>query len=86
MTFYVTPGINADHMLAKNDRLCTVQGPAVKMERDMAPLGDNQNPVIYAGDKVTFPFLFAGKGKPPMARPLPIFSKASGKGAKADSH
>jgi hypothetical protein len=65
MVFYVTPGIDADEMVAKDGRLCKVQGPPVKMEKDMAPLGDNRNDIVYKGDKVTFPLLFAGKGKPP---------------------
>ena len=66
MVFYVTPGINADHMVAKDGRLCKVHGPPVKMERDMAPLGDNRNNIVYKGDKVTFPILYNGKGKPPV--------------------
>jgi hypothetical protein len=61
MVFYVTPGINADHMIAKDGRLCKVQGAPVKMERDMAPLGDNRNDVVYKGDKITFPILKSGK-------------------------
>jgi hypothetical protein len=71
MVFYVTPGINADHMVAKEGRLCKVQGAAPKMERDMAPLGDNRNDVIYQGDKSSFPILFKGKGVPPSVSPLP---------------
>jgi hypothetical protein len=62
MVFYVTPGVNADHMVAKDGRLCKVQGAPVKMERDMAPIGDNRNDVVYAGEKITFPLLRTGKG------------------------
>jgi hypothetical protein len=70
MLFYVTPGINADHMVAKDGRLCKVQGAPAKMERDVAPLGDNRNDVVYKGDKVTFPLLFSAKGKAPTVGPL----------------
>jgi hypothetical protein len=65
MLFYVTPGINADHLLAKDGRLCKVQGAPVKMERDMAPLGDNHNDIVYKGEKITFPMLRNGQGRSP---------------------
>ena len=80
MVFYVTPGINADHMIARDGRLCKVQGPAAKLERDMAPLGDNRNDIVYRGDKVTFPLLFNGKDKPPVM--MPIFGAAKAKEGK----
>jgi hypothetical protein len=63
MVFYVTPGINADHMVAKNGRLCKLEGEPVKTERNIAPLGDNRNDIVYRGDRVTFPILYKGKGK-----------------------
>ena len=85
MVFYVTPGINADHMVAKGGRLCKLQGPAEKLERDIAPLGDNRNDVVYAGDKVTFPLLFNGKGKPLLSWPVFGFGGAKGKEGKTQT-
>ncbi|KAF2422409.1 FAD-binding domain-containing protein [Tothia fuscella] len=70
MVFYVTPGINADLMVAKDGRLCNVQGPPVKMLRNAAPLGDNRNELVYPGDPVSFPVLFSAKGKVPAVGPL----------------
>jgi hypothetical protein len=62
MVFYVTPGINADHMSAREGRLCKISQPEAT-GNNMAPLGDNRNGVRYAGDKVTFPLLY-NKGNP----------------------
>ena len=66
MVFYVTPGINADNMVAKQGRLCKVHGAPMSIERNIAPLGDNRNDIVYKGDKVTFPLLYQGKGKSPI--------------------
>jgi hypothetical protein len=77
MVFYVTPGINADHMVAKNGRLCRAGSEIPKLERDTAPLGDNRNRLVYGGDRVTFPVLFKGKGNPPAS--VPLFGKAAAK-------
>lgn len=41
MVFWVTPGINADHMEVKNNRVCKIEG-AIK-EAKTAPLTDNLN-------------------------------------------
>jgi hypothetical protein len=70
MVFYVTPGINADNMVARNGRLCKVQGPISKLERDIPPLGDNRNPIIYRGERISFPVLYNGKGNPSTPFPL----------------
>lgn len=65
MVFYVTPGINADHMAARGDRLCKIQELEATVN-NMAPTGDNRNGVRYAGDKVTFPLLFSGNASQPI--------------------
>jgi hypothetical protein len=58
MIFYVTPGVNADLMLADGDRLCRVQGPAIKSVTGAAPLGDNRNVAKHFSDYVAFPQLY----------------------------
>jgi hypothetical protein len=62
--FYVTPGINADNMMAKDGRLCKVVGPAMKWANDMAPPNDNSNKYIPPFEATTFPWLYAGDDKP----------------------
>jgi hypothetical protein len=66
MVFYVTPGINADFLVARNGRLCKAQ-PA--QSDSIAPLGDNRNGLIYKVDRASFPILFRGKGNPPASGP-----------------
>jgi hypothetical protein len=73
--FYVTPGINADRMVANNGRLCKLQDEPVKTERNTAPLGDNRNRIIYKVGASTFPILFKGKANPVVS----VLAKAAGK-------
>jgi hypothetical protein len=72
MVFYVTPGINADLMYVKDGRMCMVQGEPTKRPGDSAPVGDNQNIASRARDAVSFPYLYAGPGKSPVARQFPL--------------
>jgi hypothetical protein len=66
MVFYVTPGINADHMVAREDgRLCKVSGPIQRVANDASPIGDNKNKYIFAETGPVFPIVYQGKGKPP---------------------
>jgi hypothetical protein len=58
MVFYVTPGINADLVIAKGDRLCMVQGPSPEYLSESAPIGDNQNIAPHVKDYVSFPQLY----------------------------
>ena len=58
MIFYVTPGINADLMIARGDRLCMLQGPSPQYEFDSAPTGDNQNIAPQVKDYASFPELY----------------------------
>jgi hypothetical protein len=58
MVFYVTPGINADLMIAQEDRLCMLQGPSLQYEFDSAPTGDNQNIAPHVKDYASFPHLY----------------------------
>ena len=67
MVFYVTPGINADTLVAKDGRLCKAESA---QSDNIAPLGDNRNGLVYKGDRVTFPILFRGKGNPPASGPM----------------
>jgi hypothetical protein len=77
--FYVTPGINADLMVPKDGRLCKLVGPPAKIEKDMAPLGDNLNIGDHEKPRSSFPMLYQGKGLPPKAGALGKFSgKTSG--------
>jgi hypothetical protein len=63
--FYVTPGINADHMqYTEEGRLCRVQGTAPKVPNDASPIGDNKNPYQYSAGYPIFPSLYMGKDKP----------------------
>jgi hypothetical protein len=69
MVFYVTPGINADHMVYNKEdgRLCKVEpGAAPKTLDDRAPEGDNHNAISFEGRYLApvFPRLYMGKGKP----------------------
>jgi hypothetical protein len=67
MVFYVTPGINADHLSAVNGRLCKAQ----PVQQDtVAPLGDNRNRLEYKVGGSTFPILYRGKGNAPSTGPL----------------
>ena len=63
--FYVTPGINADQMVAKDGRLCKLKGPAIKQAGDIAPRGDNLNEGEHEKARPVFPLLYQGKGNPP---------------------
>jgi hypothetical protein len=75
MVFYVTPGINADTMVYREDgRLCKVEGPPPKVENNAAPIGDNKNLITHYKDYVAFPRLYQGKGLPP----LTIFNNTYG--------
>jgi hypothetical protein len=68
MVFYVTPGINADTMVYREDgRLCKVDGPLPKVTNNAAPIGDNKNLVTHRKDYVAFPKLYQGKGLPPLS-------------------
>jgi hypothetical protein len=60
MTFYVTPGINADHISISGDRLCLVQGALPASPMNAPPIGDNHNLAPYAADYVSFPNLHYG--------------------------
>lgn len=73
--FYVTPGINADQMVANNGRLCKLQGEPVKSEGNTAPLGDNRNRIIYKVGASTFPILFKGKANSPVGVPAKVAGK-----------
>jgi len=53
-------------MVAKGGRLCKLVGPVKKMEKDMGPLGDNQNKITYKQAFPEFPVLYGGKDKPPV--------------------
>jgi hypothetical protein len=64
MLFWVTPGINADHMVVSNGRLCKVQGAAPKVQNDACPISDNQNHFRYAKERPKFPMRYQGKGLP----------------------
>jgi hypothetical protein len=66
MVFYVTPGINADLMYVKDGRMCLVQGKPTELPSDIPPIGDNENIAVRARDAVSFPYLYAGPGKPPV--------------------
>ncbi len=65
MVFYVTPGVNADHMVAIGDRLCRVQGPAPETPFNAAPIGDNRNVARHFKDYVSFPRLYQGHSYDP---------------------
>jgi hypothetical protein len=39
LVFYVIPGINADHTVAKYGRLCRLNGPVIKPSGDISPWG-----------------------------------------------
>jgi hypothetical protein len=62
MVFYVTPGINADRMVAKDGRLCRNTGQASHSDSDAAPDGDNQNHGPHDKPYPSFPKLAKGKG------------------------
>jgi hypothetical protein len=64
--FYVTPGINADKMIVKQGRLCTLDGPYPKIQDDMAPPSDNLNVARKIKDRIIFPLLYIGSGKDPL--------------------
>lgn len=65
MVFYVTPGINADHMVFREDgRLCKASGPIQRVALDASPIGDNKNKYVHKKMPVTFPIVYQGKGKP----------------------
>ena len=75
MVFYVTPGINADTMVYREDgRLCKIEGPPPKVKNNAAPIGDNKNLITHHKDYVAFPRLYQGKGLPP----LTIFNNTFG--------
>jgi hypothetical protein len=61
MVFYVTPGINADHMTATDGRLCRNAGQAAS-DSGPAPDGDNQNRGTHDKPYPSFPILAKGKG------------------------
>jgi hypothetical protein len=64
MLFWVTPGINADHMVVSNGRLCRVQGAPPKVENDACPIPDNENKFRYQKERPKFPMRYQGKGLP----------------------
>src|ERR1700712_427523 len=78
MLFYVTPGINADHMVSKDGRLCKNTGPPIRTPSNMAPVGDNRNDGEHDKAVVTFPLLYVGKGLPPVKGTYPRLSGAKG--------
>ena len=53
MTFWVSPGINADHMEVIDGRLCKVADVAVAEKKINAPLTDSKNSANLL-DKVLF--------------------------------
>jgi hypothetical protein len=69
MVFWVTPGINSDHMVVSNGRLCKVQGSPPKVENDACPISDNQNKFQYEKERPKFPMRYQGKGLPPILGP-----------------
>jgi hypothetical protein len=70
MLFYVTPGINADHMIAKDGRLCKADGSTIKTAMNAAPYGDNENIWLGEINPPSFPQLYQGKGKAAKVLPL----------------
>jgi hypothetical protein len=82
--FYVTPGINADKMMAKDGRLCKVVGPPIKWANDMAPPNDNSNKFIPPWEITTFPYLYAGEGKPMVKNPKSSGGKSPRIGASRE--
>jgi hypothetical protein len=67
MLFYVSPGVGADQLVAKEGRLC-IQKDSVKAPQtgpEVPPDSDNQNTMGYAANEAPeFPLLYAGKGRP----------------------
>jgi hypothetical protein len=61
MTFYTNPGVNADHLVAQNGRLCKVQGEIISS--DIPPVSDNPN--IWPGyvEPPSFPLIYRGRGQ-----------------------
>jgi hypothetical protein len=83
MLFYVTPGINADNMVAKDGRLCEADGKPVRTATDAAPYGDNENIWLGEINPPSFPRLYQGKGK--VAKVLPLSTLLSPGGLVGES-
>jgi hypothetical protein len=63
MTFYANPGVNADHLVVQNGRLCKVNGEPIRHLSDIPPQSDNPNVWLGYIEPPSFPLLYRGKGK-----------------------
>jgi hypothetical protein len=63
MVFYVTPGVNADHVQVKGDRVCLVRGALPATPLNAPPIGDNHNIAPFVKDYASFPKLFRGEAE-----------------------
>jgi hypothetical protein len=61
MVFYVTPGVNADHVSVSGDRVCLVRGALPATPLFAPPIGDNHNKAPFVQDYVSFPKIFSGE-------------------------
>lgn len=61
MTFYANPGINADHMKARDGRLCRLEGAPANAPLNIPPASDNPNTWGGYVDPPSFPKLYGGK-------------------------
>jgi hypothetical protein len=83
MVFYVTPGVNADKIVAKDGRLCKVSGAPVRLAGDIPPVSDNQNEGPHDKARSSWPVLYQGKGLPPKMAGMPKLSGVTGSSAPA---
>src|ERR1700753_2372204 len=63
MTFYTNPGVNADHLVVQNGRLCKVKGEIPSQPSGVPPASDNSN--VWPGrvEPPSFPLIYRGRGQ-----------------------
>ena len=63
MTFYANPGVNADHVVARDGRICKLDGEALRYASDIPPPSDNPNTWVGYVEPPSFPLLYRGKNQ-----------------------
>src|ERR1700744_2386590 len=58
MLFWATPGVGADLMSVRDDRVCRISKSGEHTNAPVAPDADNQNTALYVKERPSYPKLY----------------------------